>query len=106
MLTDTRFHELLDEATIDCYGEEEEFSGVLCTLVDNLDFPLHATLAGAPVTVQALDEGRSTRRRNIVVTIERGGETYHVSLADLVFVNPDDASAEWLEMVRRWSETL
>ena len=56
--------------------------------------------------MQALDEGRSTRRRNIVATIERGGETYHVSLADLVFVNPDDASAEWLEMVRRWSETL
>lgn len=103
MLTDTRYHELLDEATVDCYGEEEEFSGVLNMLMDNLNFPLRATLAGAPVTVHGLDEGRSTLRRGIVATIERSGETYHVSLADLIFVHPDDSSAEWLELVRRWS---
>ncbi len=106
MLTDTRYYELLDEATIDCYGEEEEFSGVLCTLVDNLDFPLHAILAGAPVTVQALTEDLSTLRRGIVARIERDGEAYHVSLADLVFVNPDGESADWLEMYRRWSRTM
>ena len=48
MTDETRIRELLEEATIDCYGEEEEFEGVLVTLQDNLSFPLRATLAGAP----------------------------------------------------------
>ena len=38
-----RLEALLEEATVDCYGEEEEFTGVLYTLADNLNFPLQAS---------------------------------------------------------------
>lgn len=103
MLTDARYYELLDAATVDCYGEDEEFSGILSTLADNLDFPLQATLAGAPVSVQALAETRSSLRRGIVAVIERDGQTHAVSLVDLTFIDADPASAELLEMHRRWS---
>lgn len=40
---------LLEQAIVDCYDEEEEFSGVLCTLDDNLNFPLQAADGGVPL---------------------------------------------------------
>jgi hypothetical protein len=98
-----RLRTLLEEATIDCYGEEEEFAGVLVTQQDNLSFPLHATLAGVPVVMQGLDNQRSSLRRGIVAEVERDGRIYHVSLADLELVDPDPASAEWLETYRWWA---
>jgi hypothetical protein len=104
MIPQSRLEELLSEAIIDCYDEEEEFTGVLVTLQENLPFPMRATLAGAPVTVHSLDDQRSTLRRGIVAEVERDAKTHYVSLADLEFVEPDPASAEWLAMFRWWAE--
>ena len=53
MVDKTRLHELLDQAIVDCYGEEEEFMGVLYTLADNLNFPLQATVLGEVVEESA-----------------------------------------------------
>ena len=76
MIDEDRLRELLEEATIDCYGEDEEFAGVLVTLQDNLSFPLHATLAGVQVVLQSLDDQRSTLRRGIVAEVSAtGGDT-------------------------------
>ena len=106
MIDETRIRELLDEATVDCYNEDEEFMGVLVSLQDNLSFPMRATLAGAPVEVQGIDDQRSSLHRGIVAEIEREGQVYYVSLADLEFVKPDEMSAEWLAMYRWWVKTL
>jgi hypothetical protein len=100
-----RLRELLEEATIDCYSEEEEFTGVLVALQDNLTFPLRAALAGAPVVMEGLDDQRSSLRRGIVAQVKRDGRTYYVSLADLEPVDLDPASAGWLEMYRWWVGT-
>lgn len=37
-LSDERYEELMDRAMLDCYGEEEEFSGIFCTLEDEQYF--------------------------------------------------------------------
>ena len=105
-LSDARYDELLEQATLDCYDEEEEFTGVLCTLEDELAFPLDATLAGVPVVVRGLDSQRSSLRRGIVAVVEREGERFTASLADLTPVDPDPATAEWLAMHRRWADML
>ena len=105
-LSDERYEELVEQATLDCYDEEEEFTGVLCTLEDQLAFPLDATLAGVPVIVHGLDSQRSSSRRGIVAVVEREGQRFTASLADLTPVDPDPASAEWLVMHRRWAEAL
>lgn len=104
MLTDERYYELLNEATVDCYDEVEEFAGVLCTVEDNLQFPLPATLMNESVIVHGINEGRSSPHCGIVATVERNGRTYDVSLADLAFADIDPISAEWLALYRRWSD--
>ena len=75
-MEEKRLEALLEQAIVDCYDEEEEFSGVLCTLEDNLSFPLQAEVMGEPVEVIGLD--------------------------DLNFIAPDPTSAEWLTMYRYW----
>ncbi len=98
-----RLDELLEQATVDCYDEEEEFAGVLTTLDDSLSFPLQAEALGEPVEVIGLDSRRSSLRQGIVARVRKGGREYRVGLADLHFSDPDPASTEWLEMYRYWA---
>ncbi len=94
---------MLEQATVDCYGEEEEFGGVLCTLGDNLSFPLQAEALGEPVEVIGLDDRRSSLRKGIVATVRKCGREYAVGLAELSFIAPDPISAEWLATYRYWA---
>jgi hypothetical protein len=97
-----RLQELLEDATLDCYGEEEEFAGVLVTLDENLHFPLQGQLLGETVEVAGLSESRSSLRRGIIANVRKGERAFTASLADLTFVDPDPVSAEWLAMYRYW----
>ena len=97
-----RLDELLEEATVDCYGEEEQFSGVFATLEDNLKFPLQAKALGNVVEVVGLDSDRSSIRRGIVAIARREEQEHRVSLSELEFIDPDSTSAEWLAMYRYW----
>jgi hypothetical protein len=99
----TRLQALLEQATVDCYGEEEEFGGVLCTLEDNLSFPLQAEALGEQVEVIGLDDRRSSLRKGIVARVRKDDREYGVGLAELNFIAPDATSAEWLAMYRYWA---
>ena len=97
-----RLQILLEEATIDCYGEEEEFMGVLYTLEERLNFPLQVKAMGNLVEVIGLDGGQSSPRRGIVAIVRRDDQEYRVGLSELEFIEPDPVSAEWLAMYRYW----
>ncbi len=98
-----RLDEMLEQAIVDCYDEEEEFTGVFNALDDNLSFPLQAEAMGEPVEVVGLDSRRSSLRTGIVARVRKGGREYSAGLADLKFSDPDPASAEWLEVYRYWA---
>lgn len=66
MIDKERIEELLQEATADCYGEEEEFTGILYTLDERLGFPLRARVLGVQVQVVGLDDGHSSPRRGLL----------------------------------------
>lgn len=102
-MDEKRLEALLEQATVDCYDEEEEFGGVLCTLDDNLSFPLQAEALGEQVEVIGLDDRQSSLRKGIVARVRKGGREYTVGLADLNFIAPDPTSAEWLAMYRYWA---
>lgn len=103
-ISEERLRELLEEATVDCYNEDEEFYGVYVTLDENVAWPLPARLAGMPVEVLGLSESASSTRRGIVARIRRDGKEYTASLTDLTFGAMDESSAEWLAMYRWWAE--
>lgn len=101
-MDEKRLQELLEEATVDCYDEEEAFAGVLVTLDDNIKFPLQAQLVGETVEVVGLSEPRSNLRRGIIANVRKGERIFTAGLADLAFVDPDPISAEWLAMYKYW----
>ena len=103
-LSAERLQELLEEATVDCYDEEEAFMGVLITVDESVNWPLPAHLAGMSVEVLELDGSANSIRRGIVARIRRGGKEYSASLADLTFGEMDESSAEWLAMYRWWAK--
>lgn len=102
MSNEERLQELVAEATVDCYGEEEEYWGLLAMLEDELDFPLPATLIGEAVELIGLDSNASSPHRGIVAQVRRKGKTYSVSLADLQITDSESPSAEWLAAYRYW----
>lgn len=98
-----RLRDLLWEATADCHDEEEEFTGIFYTLAEGgLNLPLEAKVLGELVEIVDLDGASSGLRRGIVALVRKGDREYSVALADLEFVDPDPASAEWLEVYRYW----
>ncbi|MFZ0547938.1 MAG: calcium-binding protein [Candidatus Promineifilaceae bacterium] len=101
-MDDERLQALINEATVDCYGEEEEFWGILAALEDELEFPLKVTLICERVKLIGLDEKESTSRRGIVARVQHKGKEYSVSLADLQMGDADSHSAAWLAAHRHW----
>jgi len=95
-----RLEELLEEAMVDCYDEEEMFWGVFYTLDDNLSYPLQAQALGEPVTLVGLDGSRSGLRRGVMARVRKGDREYTVALAELEILNPDPVSTEWLAAYR------
>lgn len=101
-MDEERLEALLEEATIDCYDEEEEFAGILVTLDEGIQFPLQAKVLGQVVEVIGLDEARSSLRRGILATVRAGDQESRFPLSELEFIDPDPTSAEWLAMYRYW----
>ena len=97
-----RLEALLEEATVDCYGEDEQFWGVFCTLEDRLSFPLQARILDQTVTLVGLDGDRSGLRRGVMARVRKRDQEYTVALSELEILNPDPASAEWLAAYRYW----
>ena len=88
--------EVLADATVDCYNEDEEFSGVLTTLEDNLPFPFEAK-----VQVVGIDERRSEPGRGIIAKVRKGKKEYGAALSELE--TPENFEGrKWLEMFEYW----
>jgi hypothetical protein len=101
-MDEKRLEALLEEAIVDCYDEEEQFTGVLITLDESLQFPLQAKVLGQVVEVTGLDQARSSLRRGILATVRAGDQESRIPLSELEFIDPDPTSAEWLAMYRYW----
>lgn len=94
---------LLEEAMVDAYGDDEQFTGVVVSLEDNLPFPFDAEVVGETVEVLGVDEGRSGLPRGIVAKVQRGGMEYYVGLSDLQMPRKIQSNQYW-EMYEYWLE--
>lgn len=97
-----RLAALIDEATIDCYGEEEQHTGLLTMIEDNVECPFPAKVIGERVTVTGFEWPKAGY--GLFAVCERGGRKYQVDINSLEFVRPRPEGYEWIEAYFAWRE--
>jgi hypothetical protein len=99
--TSAQLDELIEEATVDCYDEEEQASGFFTIIEDNLALPFTTRILGVDASVAAVEMDNDGR---IKAVCERSGEQQRIDLIDLPLPSPPPSGAEWIAAYRRWVE--
>jgi len=58
-LSDDELDALVEEATVDAYGDDEQLDGFAVMIEDNLEVPFETTILGVTVTVQKVTQTES-----------------------------------------------
>ena len=99
LLSKARLRQMIEEATVDAYGESEQIGGFHAAIDEHLAVPFKTTLLGMPVTVSGVD---LTDRDEIVAFCMRGRLRQAIPILDLVLPSPAPTGAEWIAAYRHW----
>lgn len=91
---------MIDEATVDAYGEDEQLTGLFTMLEENLAVPFGTTVLGVEVTVRGVD---LTQDGRIVALCFRGRVRQEIGILELPMPTPAPDGAEWIEAYRHWT---
>lgn len=94
-----KLDELIEQATVDCYNDSEQVTGLFTMIDEYLALPFQTTVLGVPVTVARVDV---TTTDQIVAIYTREGHRQTVPILDLPLPNPVPDGWEWVEAYRRW----
>ena len=95
----TRLAEMIEQATVDAYGESEQATGWFSMLEEHLVLPFETEVLGMSVRVTRLDLRDDDR---LVAICTRGRVQQAIGLADLPLPAPMPPGAEWIAAYRRW----
>ena len=95
-----KLDEMIEEATVDAYGELEQTVGFFTLLEERLKLPFKTEVLGMEVTVERLD---MTDDEQIIAVCSRGKLQQPVPILDLSLPAPPPEGAEWIEAFRRWA---
>jgi uncharacterized protein (UPF0262 family) len=95
-----RLDEMIKAATVDCYNESEEATGLFTLLEENLVLPFTTVILGVEVAVQKVD---ITDRDEIVAVCRRNRDRQKVPILDVPLPDPPPEGAEWIDAYRRWA---
>ena len=98
-ISKARLAEMIEEATVDAYGESEQVTGWFTMIEEHLALPFETTVLGVPVTVERVDLNRSEQ---IVAVCARGRDRQPLPILDLPLPTPPPDGAEWIEAYRQW----
>ena len=90
---------MVEEATVDCYYEDEQVTGLFTMIEDNPSLPFQTTVLGAAVSVLGVDLADSG---HIVAVCSRDEMRQAIPLLDLPMPTPAPTGAAWIEAYRRW----
>ena len=91
--------ELIEQATVDCYNDSEQATGLFTLLDEHLDTPFRTTVLGVSVTVTGIDVTTSDQ---IIAICRHDGHRQTVPILDLPLPTPAPDGWEWIEAYRRW----
>lgn len=97
---DEELDALIEQATVDAYGDDEQRSGFLVMIEDELALPFETEVLGVPVTVTRIelaDDG------SVVAVCLHGRAMQRIGVLDLPLPTPPPAGAQWIEAYRRWA---
>jgi hypothetical protein len=98
-LSQARFRELVEDATVDAWGESEQVVGWMTMIEENVGFPFESELLGVDVKVVGVDV---TDASELVAVCRRGKNRLKIPLVDLPVPSPPPEGAEWVEAFRLW----
>lgn len=90
---------LVEEATVDCYGEDEQVTGLFTMIEDNLALPFRTVVLGVGVAVENVD---LTVSGQIVAVCSRDRVRQTIPILDLPLPTPPPEGAEWIAAYRHW----
>ncbi len=93
---------LVEVATVDAYGDDEQLGGFAVMIEDNLEVPFETTVLGVTVTVQKVTQTES----GIVADCVRDGRHQAISVLDLPLPEPPPKGAQWIAAYRHWAGGL
>jgi len=92
--------ELIEEATVDAYGDAEQLVGFVTMIDQHLAVPFETSVLEADVTVTRIDQSDDG---HIVALCHRGRSRQRISILELPLPDPAPRGAEWIEAYRRWA---
>ncbi len=98
-LAAARLDELIEEATVDAYGESEQTTGFFTMLEEHLAMPFKTEVLGMEVTVEQIDMPDEDQ---IVAVCGRGTSRQRIPITELPLPAAPPKGWEWIEAYRRW----
>jgi Calcium binding len=92
--------DLIEEATVDCYNDSEQVTGLFSMIDEHLVLPFQATVLGQLVTVARVDVMTDDQ---IVALCTRDEHRQTIPIPDLPVPDPWPDGWEWVEAYRRWA---
>lgn len=94
-----RLVEMIEEATVDCYNESEQLTGLFTMIEEHLEVPFETIVLGVPVTVERIDQDLGEQ---IIAVCRRGRHRQSLPILGLPLPEPPPRGAEWVEAYRQW----
>ena len=101
---EARLRELIEEATVDCYNEFEEFQGMVNMIEENVVCPFKAKVIGEEVEVVELQGPESGFGMDAVCRYK--GKEYRLDIGALEWPKQKPEGYEWIEAYLLWRTTL
>src|SRR5262245_33793298 len=95
-----RLQALIEEATVDCYNEDEQHMGFVVMIQDNLVCPCPARVIGEEVEVVELRDREHGLGVDAVCRYK--GKDYRIDINSLEWPKEKPEGVEWVEAYRAW----
>jgi hypothetical protein len=99
-LSPRRLTSLIEEATIDAYGDSEQRVGFLTMLEEHLACPFTTAILGTPVRVERVDLSDADE---IIAICRRGRARQLIPILNLPLPSPPPTGWEWIAAYRSWA---
>ena len=91
--------ELVEEAIVDAYGEDEQLAGYYTMIEENLVLPFATMVLGVEVTVESID----LTDCEIAAICARGVQRQSIAILDLPLPAPSPPGSEWIRAYGHWA---